>query len=199
MGAFSKFYLEFLKNLIKSILGIFKSIFNIVGDIFGDIKNNFNLFFAFSEDFGFLGWIFAIIVLGINFLFFAFVLIKLYQYIRKYFVFRRKELEKDELLEEIAMLNDQTQKLVEEKNNIMNLKMAALSGQMGELATSPLSPTGPKSRSQAKQNKAGNRFTKLINVDAAYENQNVRIYMENDDLISLEELTKGTDEYKAAL
>jgi hypothetical protein len=55
--------------------------------------------------------------------FLTFLGIRLYQFIRKYIRFAKKEIEKDVLLEEVAILSQKAVELTEEKNKILQLKM----------------------------------------------------------------------------
>lgn len=199
MSAFSKFYLEFLKNILKFFLTIFKGIWDIIVKLFENVVDSLNAFFHYSKEFGALGWVFAIIILAINFLLFFFLSIKIYQFMRKYLIFRKKELEKDKLLEEIAYLNDQTNQLVEEKNGILNLKMNALTSHLGAGSNKALSTTNQVINNSNQETQVSNsRFAKLSQVDKNYAEKNFRIFMSNEDKISLEELTKRFVNFSAS-
>ena len=70
-----------------------------------------------------LGWVAFILVSIINLLLIFFLVYRLAQFIRRYILFRGKEVEKDELIEELAKLKQQVETLNNEKAKIIELKM----------------------------------------------------------------------------
>jgi len=56
----------------------------------------------------------------------VFILVRLYLWFRKFASFRAIEIEKNELIEEIARLNDKVMELADEKNQILALKVSQL-------------------------------------------------------------------------
>lgn len=196
MSSFAKFYLEFLKTIGYHIGEFFKYIGNFFVMIYDNFKKYFTMLIEYSADFGVMGWIFAIIVLSINFLLIIFIFIKILQFLRRYLIFRKKEVEKDRLLEEIAQLNDQTMKLIDEKNSIMNLKISALNNHIGRdnLFTESI----VQNKTKEKEKKEHSRFVKLTAVDQYYMNRDLNVYMTSDDMINLHDLVKRFVNFSAS-
>ena len=124
MVEFARYYVDFVRELFFKYRQIFQKIFEAFADLlFNDVVKYFNKLIAASDNFGLLDWLIAIVVIGINVIFFIFVLIKGYQFLRHYIRFAKSELDKDELLEEISLLSQKTVELADEKNKILQLKM----------------------------------------------------------------------------
>jgi hypothetical protein len=148
----------------------------------------------------------------------VFVIAKIVLWVKKYLSFRSIEIEKNDLIEEIASLNDKVVSLVDEKNQILAMKVSQLginasTGQPSEkIITAPLGGRGfvqpgmgyasgpasvvvgssrPESTSQPERpdtNTGPSRFVKLIQVDKEYAGKDTHIYMEETDLIALPDL-----------
>lgn len=180
MVEFARYYIEFIKKFFNNIGTFFRSIFSAIGKFFGtDIKNYFITFGNYSQNFTILDWFVAIIVIIINLAFITFVLIRLYQLIRKYVKFSKNEIEKDYLLEEIALLSQRAVQLTSEKNKILELKMESF-GMNPELFEQ-------KDKSKVKE-KVASRFNKLITVDEKYNHALMVTNMTEENMLTLSEL-----------
>ena len=124
-------YFEYLRQMIIAF-------FEDVGQFFvdwwagpwkrvGDNFVDYNAFFTtYSPNFGFWGWFFYILfwiilvglIGGIGFLLFILI--------RKYVRFYKKELDKEELKEQVEKLNYELFQAIQEKDKILNLKVGAL-------------------------------------------------------------------------
>jgi hypothetical protein len=154
-----------------------------------------------------------VVVAGIlNITLVIFIILRIYLWIKKYLSFRRVEIEKNELIEEIAELNDRVIDLVDEKNQILAMKVSQLginarTGDTGEVynVKQELQPaygqagysgfggsvvmSGPGVDSSSTSNIPTNsRFIKLIQVDKEYAGKDTHIYMEDSDYVTLPEL-----------
>lgn len=183
MFEFSSYYINFIRNLFENIGNFFKRLFGAFVDLFfNDIVGYFNHFFDSSKTFNLLDWIIAIFVFILTLTFFVFLSLRLYQLARKYIRFTVKEIEKDELLDEIAVLSQKAVELTEEKNKILQLKMESFG----------LNPDlfADKNTKEENKNKVklDSRFVKLIAVDEQYENQLTEVQMQANDMLSLSEL-----------
>ena len=119
MVEFSSYYINFIRNLFENIGNFFKRLFEAFADLFfNDVVKYFNQFFDHSQFFNVLDWLIAIFVFIVTLAFLTFLGIRLYQFIRKYIRFAKKEIEKDVLLEEVAILSQKAVELTEEKQNI---------------------------------------------------------------------------------
>ncbi|NLG31791.1 MAG: hypothetical protein GX546_04400, partial [Acholeplasmataceae bacterium] len=99
MIEFVNYYIDFLRNLLRNILGFFRAIFAIIADIFYHhpvqyVKN----LITFSEKFNFLDWLAAIVIIALNIAFVIFLIIRLWLLARKYIKFNRSEITKEKLL-----------------------------------------------------------------------------------------------------
>src|SRR5690554_711555 len=154
MVEFARYYIDFIRSLIANIGEFFRLIFVAFKDFFGsDIIGYFNQFSTFSLNFEFLDWLIAIVVILINTTFIVFLVIRLYQLLRKYVRFVGREVEKEYLLEEIALLSQKAVELTNEKNKILQLKMESF-GMNPELFEK-------KETKTVEKKKVESRFTKL--------------------------------------
>ncbi len=184
MVEFARYYIDLLRNFFINVGEFFASIFEAFADFFvRSAGEYFNSFVIATSQFGLLDWVMAFVVIVINLVFLVFLILKLYQWLSKYARFVGREIEKDELLEEIAFLNQKTVELVDERNKILALKVSNLG----------LSPD-EELRAEEKiledeiKDKEPSRFVKLIAVDKEYENRVTQIHMREEDMINLREI-----------
>ena len=209
MANFAKFYVEFIVSLFKNIWafiwrgeeggGILYSFWKLivldVGDYFSALGKAVGLF-----DVG--GWICLIIVILLNLVFIFFLVYRLVQLIRRYFIYRGKEVEKDKLLEEVARLREQSERLIMEKNQIFSLKIGSRinSEEMGsdlglavgeglnEESTGIVATNVTVTEGKGDKSALMSRFTKLINIDEKYERNPNDIVMADSDMLSLHDI-----------
>ena len=125
-------------------------------------------------------------VIVINCAFFGFLFLRLFQFLKRYIRFTKREIEKEELLDEIAMLNLKTAELVDEKNKILALKVSNITG--GEI---PLGEGRLQEEQKEKARVVGDsRFVKLTAVDEFYKNRITSVTMKPEDMIGLPELVE---------
>lgn len=181
MSAFAKYYLELFIEIFNDIVDFFSTIFGAFGSIFTNIGKYFNMLVESSAHFDIAAWILTVIVTVLNFTLLFFVIVRLVQIIRRYVIFRAKEVEKDQLMEEIAQLNQKAEMLVNEKNQIMAMKIS-------QLGLNPNALGEEEVVEDKEQNPSGSRFVKLIAVDQKYSRMNMEINMEPEDMLSLSQL-----------
>ena len=183
MVEFSSYYINFIRNLFENIGNFFKRLFEAFADLFfNDVVKYFNQFFDHSQFFNVLDWLIAIFVFIVTLAFLTFLGIRLYQFIRKYIRFAKKEIEKDVLLEEVAILSQKAVELTEEKNKILQLKMESFG-----LNPDLFADKTPKSEKERKK-RMDSRFVKLISVDEQYDDQLTTVQMSEDDMLNLKDL-----------
>ncbi len=186
MVEFARFYIEFIRQFFANIGEFFKQIFEAIANFFvADFIQYFQRFSIASEEFTVIDWIIGFVILIVNLALITFLVLKLYQWISKYVRFIGREIEKDELLEEIAFLNQKTVELVDERNKILALKVSNLG----------INPSGEsyedEDREEDKAKQAieePSRFVKLKRVDREYENQVTQIFMREEDMLNLNEI-----------
>ena len=183
MVEFARYYINFIRELILNIGKFFETIFKAFADFFfNDIIGYFVRLIDASFNFNFLDWFMALLVTLINVAFVVFLVLRFYQFLRRYVKFVKQEIEKDDLLEEIALLNQKTVELIEEKNKILSLKMSDL-GLSPDQKIKSLSPDDDDEDSDIPS-----RFVKLSAVDQKYKNAVTAIYMTSEDMIGLKDL-----------
>ncbi len=190
MSEFAKYYVEFLWLALQNVWSLLKGIGNFFYRIFvGDAIGYFELIFKNVDDFNAVAWILLIIVSVMHVLLAFFLLYRLFQIIRRYFIFRSKEIEKDKLLEEIARLHEESERLIREKEQLFSLKVG-VSPPAAVYQTVNEKANGNKSENGTLVGESGSRFTKLISLDEKYEQFPNKVYMTEDDMIPLSEIVK---------
>lgn len=189
MNEFSKYFLELFSQILEDIKNWITGMFNtLFRDVYHNFKDYFALIKSHSRNFDFVGWLMFIITLLIIFTFMYFLIIRLAYVIKRYIKFQRTEIEKDDLKEEIAVLNEKVMAAIEEKNQILAMKVSQLRG-IGEEKFSPQKISEPTA--------IKTRFTKLRAVDLEYNGQVFKTYMRDEDKISLNEIVNRFINYAA--
>lgn len=180
MNTFIRFLYEFISIFFDGLFAGIKGLFSGIGQMFNfgeyakiidSYKDNFN---GGEKIFVILCIVFLIaIVLIVVFLIFLFIK----KILRKASI----HMTKDELLNEIANLNDKVRKLMKEKDEIMAMKVSQL-GLGGEEEESPLDENKDKKDEDVDD---GIRFPKLTAIDELYKNYRVQNY---ENSFTLEEL-----------
>lgn len=219
MNEFSRYYVELFSYLWEDFLFFVTEILwkGILVKTYQNIVSYFQLLGSESPTFTVVSWVMIIVTSLLNLALFVFVIAKIVLWFKKYLAFQSIEIEKNELIEEIASLNDKVLSLVDEKNQILAMKVSQLginasTGQPAEkIITGPLGQrafaqpgmgyaAGPASTvvvgggkesspSATPEAQGGpSRFVKLIQVDKEYAGKDTYIYMEEADQITLPEL-----------
>ena len=130
MSAFGKYFGRLFKILWEDIIGFFKLIIDFFVSIWRFLISNFSyyksVFDLYSEDFDFLGWIFFVlsILLIIGIIFgVVFLIVKIS---KRHYIAKRKVKDKIVLLREIDKLNNKVIDLMDERSQLLSLKVAEL-------------------------------------------------------------------------
>ena len=216
MKEFSAFYVDLFVEIWDDIVFFFQEALwnDIIKRLFENIVSYWNLLIEDSilHEFNTLSWIMVVVAGLLNITLIIFLFLRIYLWIKKYFSFRRIEIEKNELIEEIADLNEKVIDLIDEKNQILAMKVSQLginarTGETGESYSTSTSMqpaygaagmsggqfTGPVSIKSGDVNQptapiGPSRFVKLIAVDKEYSGKDTHIYMEDSDYVTLPEL-----------
>ena len=170
METFTKFLYDFLGQFFSGIGTMFSGIgkgiqmaLNIgsYSEIIGKYKNDFSM----PE------WILVAISIGLIVFFFVLIGLLIFFIIKKYGKIRKKTIDQDAMLQEIASLNGQVAKLVKEKDEILAMKVSQLGLNPGESPEETL-------EENKEENTAGQdtRFAKLITIDEEYANYKIKNY-----------------------
>lgn len=202
MAEFSKYFISFLKKFFENFLDWFKTLFSLFSKIFYSYPkqyiNDIITSCVNNENFKVLDWIVLVLVSIVLVIFFGLVIVVIFQFLRKYIRFRKREIEKDELVDEIAVLNNRVFDLVEEKNKILALRINQIGGTEAyarqadmERGTSSLKGKRPALQSDS-------RFVKLTQVDKYYEISSEFTVMQSSDMVNLPELIDRFIKYSAS-
>jgi hypothetical protein len=180
---FGRYYINFIRDLFGHIGEFFKGLFQTFANLFSSgLSELYEKFILASLQFSLLDWLMFIIVTLVNIIFITVIIIKLVHVLKKYIKFVKSEIEKDELVTEIAFLNQKTMELIDEKNKILALKVSHLG----------INPEDNDENDLPDENEEdiedSGRFVKLQKVDKLYEGVNTEVVMSETDMISLNEI-----------
>lgn len=228
MNEFAQYYLEFMKQVWEHIKTFFVGLYEIFANalVFNHI-DNIKLIGKHASSFNVFSWILFIIIDGITLAFIVLLIIKVIQLLRRWFKFRKKEVEKEDLLFEIAQLKQEVKVAMKDKERILQLQL----GDLGQDATGLVSGGGlvnendiieapgslvsekdfaEPSTSLAEQSASNNttskeyavagpgRFAKLALVDQKYEEGMYIVPMTENDLVGLPEIINRFVNYAAS-
>ena len=186
MVNFSRYFVQYLRELLSNFTDLLRRIWDIFSHIFYyDIKEYFDLLISSWNSFNFIDWLFELLAIVVNVTFFGFLALRIFQFLRRYIRFTKREIEKDRLLEEIAILNMKTAELIDEKNKIMAMKVSSMGFGGRNLDNEP---EGSLEKDKKKKAVGPSRFSKLIAVDNKYETDLSSIVMDPADMLGLPEL-----------
>lgn len=139
MNQFSRYYVRLFTALWEHIVFFFRDVLwnGFIAKLFRNIGEYWDILMEESADFTVVSWVMVVFAAFVNISFFIFLTVRLYLWLRRFVSFRKIEIEKQELIDEIAMLNDRVIELADEKSQIMAMKVS----QLGINASGP-SPTG---------------------------------------------------------
>ena len=201
MKEFSRWYIEFLKTIGDYIAQFFIGIYNFFVNMFYTRpKEYFISFVDASAKFQVFDWLAAVVILLINIIFIGALLYLLFQYLKKYIRFTRKEIDKESLINEISSLNRSLIEVTNEKNTILALKSEDLGlGSIGFNINSNIetNQTYKTEETEEKKNQ-DSRFVKLIDVDETYQYTVLQTHMHESDEINLNQLVKRFINFSAS-
>jgi hypothetical protein len=119
----------------------------------------------------------------------------IWQLLRRYIRFRKREVEKDNLIQEIDSLNTKVLELIDEKNKILALRVSQIGG--GSAFADPNNQFEGESKKEAK-GLLPQRFTKLRRVDEEYKLGQEFTVMDSKDMLDLSGLVDRFLKYSAS-
>ncbi len=194
MTAFASYFVEFLWALIKNIGNFFAHIGIAFYDIFiRDIGEYFGILSDHAGGFDAVGWIFFVIVTLVITVFTVFLIYRLAQLIRRYIVYRAKNVRKDKILEEVAKLKLQAEEMSKDRGQVFASK---LQKELEPFLKKEEKEETPAPAPQIKDDSI--RFSSLLEVDRFYEETPSSVQMEEADLIPLCDIVKNVVSYSAS-
>lgn len=202
MAEFSKYFISFLKKFFENFLDWFKTLFSLFSKIFYSYPkqyiNDIITSCVNNENFKVLDWIVLVLVSIVLVIFFGLVIVAIFQFLRKYIRFRKREIEKDELVDEIAVLNNRVFDLVEEKNKILALRINQIGGTEAYARQADMVRGTSSLKGKRPALQSDSRFVKLTQVDKDYEISSEFTVMQSSDMVNLPELIDRFIKYSAS-
>ena len=187
MNTFLRFLYEFLSQFFSGIIILFKGLKDGIISMF-NIPEYISIVNFYKDDFGISEWILvAIAILSLLAVFCGIGFI-VYCIIRKYIRFRKTIVEQESLLEEVSNLNEQVVTLMEEKENILAMKVSNLGIKPNEDIEEGKEP-------EEQTDTTSSRFPKLTSVDNEYANYKIANY---NNSFNLEELVDNFRNFAAS-
>ena len=186
MNTFLRFFYEFVSIFFEGLTTIIKGIYNGFVEMF-NVREYSTLINNYKNSFQGIEWLFVVISILFLLIILSLIGILVFLGIRKIIRGRKNKLNQDELLEEIADLNDQVHKLMKEKDEIMAMKVSQLGLKPNESPKEEISESVEQTEEDLEN--AGNiRFPKLVQIDEDMKNYKVKNY---DNNFTLEELIEN--------
>lgn len=184
---FLTWFKAFIGNMLDGVLMVFKGIVLGIAKVF-NMPYYFKLWADESANFGVVDWIFSILSFILAFSVWVAIVFLIVLSVRKYARFRRTIVGNEDLLEEIANLHNDVVRLNNEKEQIMQLKVAQsgipyeqIQGYIGNAV--PVIAEGAEAKSD--ETPAGCRFSRLAAVDLKYAAMEPPVY---DDSMTLSQI-----------
>ncbi len=166
MAEFARYYIKYLEDLWRNIVDFFTGIFATIEKIFvDDLPGYFSALTFSATKFDAWGWFFFILMFLSTAIFIFFVSYRVAMLIRRFVIFRAKEVDKDQLIEELAREKDKNARLTVEKNQLYALKVNATFG--GGFAGNKVEEEVVKDLAVA-EIIPESRFSKLISIDEEF-------------------------------
>lgn len=171
MGTYTRFLYEFLAQFFAGLITILGGIGKGIGQLF-NIPGYAKIIDHYKNDFSMAEWVLVVlaviavvVVVGMGFALIFFL-------IKKYLRFRAKVVKQEELLDEVAHLNNKVVNLMKEKDEILAMKVSQLGLKPGE---SPEEEPG-ETKEEEDPTQAGTRFAKLMSIDEQFANYKIKNY-----------------------
>lgn len=201
MKEFAKYYVHFLKDFFKNFGTFFKNIgLAFKKWFYNDIKGYFTDLADYSVHntyWGALDWVVYVIVAIVDIAFVVLLITLIVILCKRYNKFRKREIEKDELVDQIQLLNKKVVDLVDEKNKILALRVSQITG--GEAEANPDDLFNPQAKPvEEEESDNTSRFIKLTQVDAYYRANPEYTVMPASDMLNLPGLIDRFINYSAS-
>jgi hypothetical protein len=192
MNTFLRFFYEFISIFFEGLVTVIKGIINGLIQMF-NYHNYRKIINSYKGDFEGFEWLFVVIAVGAIVIIAALIGLLIYFSIRRLLQFRKQRLNQEDLLDEIASLNNQVKKLMKEKNEIMAMKVSQLGLKPEE--EEGISEETEEGTEEEEFDEADIRFSKLHRIDQEYKDYQVKKY---DTNMTLEELVDNFRCYNAS-
>jgi hypothetical protein len=186
VNTFVRFLYEFLSQFFSGLIGIFKGLFDGIVKMF-DIPAYIKIIQYYKSDFKVSEWIMVFIAVLVMILVLGLIIALIIYLIRKYIRIRKSLVDQESLLQEIADLNNQVAKLVQEKEDILAMKVSQLGLKPGEENT----VEGSENPEDSVDQNTSIRFSKLNDIDIQYKDYKIQNYNNSFTLPELVEMFRN--------
>lgn len=155
MDVFLKFFYEFFITMLRNIAQLFVDLWNNIVAVFNVVRYA-EIFESYSKDFNAWAWVCAILTLVLLLAVIVLIIWLIVIAIRRHIKYRKKNIDKTELLDTVDELNSKVLKLMNENEKLLALKVAQLGVRPGEDENALMQPD------------ENSRFVKLTAVDNFY-------------------------------
>ena len=184
MDTFFRFLYEFLSQFFNGLKLIVMGFVKGFGKIF-NFKAYVKIVDYYKKDFSIPEWLLVGIAILIILVVLGLIVLGLYFLIRKYIRIRKTLVDQESLLEEVSDLNGQVAKLMQEKEDILAMKVSKLGLKPNE------SDTEENAIDEVVDPNTEIRFPKLNEVDIKYKEYKVQNYNNTFDLPELVDLFRN--------
>ena len=196
MDTYLRFLYEFLTQFFAGFITFFRGIWEGLKQIF-NIKGYQDIIKNYQRDLSGSEWVLAVIAIGAVIILVSIVAILITFFIKRKVAARKKGFNQQELLDEIAMLNNKVVDLVREKEDILAMKVSQMGLSPAESST--MSSQGESDTEDGEEDQdmvdGGIRFPKLNDIDVEYANYKVKNYNNN---FTLSELCEAFRQFAAS-
>ncbi len=189
MNTFLRFFYEFTSVFIEGILMIFKGLFSGLLQLV-NYKEYSQIINSYKDSFEGAEWLLVGLSITILVIIVGLIGLLIYFGLRKLLRIRKTKLNQEDLLDEIADLNNKVAKLMKEKDEIMAMKVSKL----GLNPEEKDEIVEDLETDNEEENLLNVRFSKLTRIDQEYKNYKIKKY---DNQVSLEELVDDFRCYSA--
>lgn len=184
MNTFYRFFYEFTSVFIEGLLTIVKGIAKGATQLV-NYKDYMKVINSYKESFETKEWVFVALAIAIIVIILGLIGLLIFLWIRRMIRVRKTKLNQEDLLNEIANLNDRVKKLMKEKDEIMAMKVSQL-GLKPDEEGNPEDETEEKDEDAEKEKGDPNiRFPKLDRIDKKNKTTKIKNY---GNTFTLEEL-----------
>ena len=187
METFTRFLYEFLAQFFSGITSIARGLWNGIVQIF-NINAYKEILMAYKNDLTAPEWVLVVIVTFLLLLFITMLIALIYLIFRKYFKFRKQAIKQEEMLDEVAELNNKVATLAKEKEDILAMKVSQLGLKPNESNIEEIKPNGKEGEEEGEN---GIRFAKLHAIDEEYKNYKIKDFGNSFTLPELCELFRN--------
>lgn len=188
METYTRFLYEFLSQFFSGFVTIISGILKGIGQIF-NMSSYKNIIEIYKNDFSAAEWVMVLLAILIPVIIFGILGTLIWFFVKRHIKFKKKNVNQEELIEEVAALNDRVSTLMKEKDEILAMKVSQLGLKPGESNIEEI-----KDNKEEEIESADSRFLKLKEVDVEYKNYKIKNYSNS---FTLEELCEDFRNFAA--